>query len=64
MKPTKTKKREAPDLSKEEISEELGGTTSDPIERQDEGPTTTEGDEGGGGGYGRPRELGEDEPPA
>jgi len=47
-----------PDLTKEEISEEVGGTDG---EDAGEAPAqSTEGDEGGGG-YGRPREFGDDE---
>lgn len=64
MKPTKKRTgRETPDLSKEELDERIGGTDGEKREDFEESGTT-EGEEGGGGAYGRPRELGEDEPPA
>lgn len=63
MKPHKKRTgREIPDLTKEEVSEELGGTDGEKAD--DEAPAqNTEGDEGGGG-YGRPIELGDDDQPA
>lgn len=48
--------RGIPDFTKEELLEQVGGTDGD---WQD----SIEGDEGGGGSYGRPREQGEDDKP-
>ncbi len=66
MKPTKNKKKsdDTPDLSKGEISEKIGGTIGETIDEDEPGPSTVEGDEGGGGSYGRPREQGDDDQPA
>ena len=64
MKPTKTKKRPAaPDPAPGEApSEELGGTDMDAESSREQGIVdTVEGEEGGGGGYGRPRSDDEDE---
>jgi hypothetical protein len=58
MKPTKNKKRPAgPDpVPGEAPSEEIGGTDLDEESPREPGIVdTVEGDEGSGGGYGRPR---------
>lgn len=63
MKPPSKKRagRDIPDLTKEELLEDIGGTDGE--KTGDEAPEQgTEGDEGGGG-YGRPRELGDDNKP-
>jgi hypothetical protein len=62
MKPSK--KREGPDPMKPEIeiSQEIGGTNGDTIgEEQRWEESSIEGDEGSGGGYGRPQEQGDDD---
>ena len=58
MKPTKIKKRpvEPDPVPGEGPSEELGGTDVDAESSREQGIVdTVEGDEGSGGGYGRPR---------
>lgn len=63
MKPHKKRVgHDIPDLTKEEVSEEIGGTDGEKT-GDESGEQGTEGEEGGGG-YGRPRELGDDDQPA
>lgn len=64
MKPHKKRAgHDIPDLTKEEVSEEIGGTDGE-TPGDEPGEQGTEGEEGGGGGYGRPREQGDDDQPA
>jgi hypothetical protein len=64
MKPSKSKKRASgPDpVPSESPSEEVGGTDLDEESSREPGLTESiEGDEGSGGGYGRPRSDDDDE---
>jgi len=65
MKPTKSKTKRPVVLDPtpgEAPSEELGGTDIDVESSREQGIVDSlEGDEGGGGGYGRPRSDDEDE---
>ena len=65
MRPS-TKRAPGPDPLKPEIeiSEEVGGTNGDTAGEEKKWGESLEGDEGSGGGYGRPREQGDDDQPA
>lgn len=65
MKPPSKKRagRDIPDQSKEELLEQIGGSDGETAEEEESREQGLEGDEGGGG-YGRPREQGDDDQPA
>jgi hypothetical protein len=61
MKPSKKERRDPPN-PEIEISQKIGGTNGDTIgEEQRWEESSIEGDEGSGGGYGRPQEQGDDD---
>ncbi len=60
MRPKKKRAEHAqPDLTKDEVVETIGGTNGEAPGDDEDWGKTVEGDEGGG--YSRPKELGEDD---